>query len=150
MAAGEAVGLGDAAGALAGTSGVLVVAAFALGVALVAGVLLTRGAGADDVVLPGVLIVTFVVLEPPEGVLRVVELFEELFEELLVVRGAGMVRVVLVVVLRSVVVDVPGTTIVRLTTLGDGAITTTLGVGVGDASVLTIVVVDVTSGLRVA
>ena len=124
MAAGDDVGLGDATGALAETSGVLDVAAFAPGVAVIAGVLLMRGAGADDValpellpeVLPGVLIVTFVVLEPPEGVLREVELFEELFD----VRGAGTVRVVFVVVLRSVVVEVGGTTIVRLTTLGDG------------------------------
>ena len=124
MAVGDDVGLGDATGALAETSGVLDVAAFAPGVAVIAGVLLMRGAGADDValpellpeVLPGVLIVTFVVLEPPEGVLREVELFEELFD----VRGAGTVRVVFVVVLRSVVVEVGGTTIVRLTTLGDG------------------------------
>ena len=120
MAAGDDVGLGDATGALAETSGVLDVAAFAPGVAVIAGVLLMRGAGADDValpeLLPGVLIVTFVVLEPPEGVLREVELFEELFD----VRGAGTVRVVFVVVLRSVVVEVGGTTIVRLTTLGDG------------------------------
>ena len=124
MAVGDDVGLGDATGALAETSGVLDVAAFAPGVAVIAGVLLMRGAGADDValpellpeVLPGVLLVTFVVLEPPEGVLREVELFEELFD----VRGAGTVRVVFVVVLRSVVVEVGGTTIVRLTTLGDG------------------------------
>ena len=127
MAAGDDVGLGDATGALAETSGVLDVAAFAPGVAVIAGVLLMRGAGADDValpellpeVLPGVLIVTFVVLEPPEGVLREVEPEVELLGEL-VARGAGTVRVVFVVVLRSVVVEVGGTTIVRLTTLGDG------------------------------
>lgn len=124
---GDDVGLGDATGALAETSGVLDVAAFAPGVAVIAGVLLMRGAGADDValpellpeVLPGVLIVTFVVLEPPEGVLREVEPEVELLGEL-VARGAGTVRVVFVVVLRSVVVEVGGTTIVRLTTLGDG------------------------------
>ena len=127
MAVGDDVGLGDATGALAETSGVLDVAAFAPGVAVIAGVLLMRGAGADDValpellpeVLPGVLIVTFVVLEPPEGVLREVEPEVELLGEL-VARGAGTVRVVFVVVLRSVVVEVGGTTIVRLTTLGDG------------------------------
>ena len=123
MAAGDDVGLGDATGALAETSGVLDVAAFAPGVAVIAGVLLMRGAGADDValpeLLPGVLIVTFVVFEPPAGVLREVEPEVELLGEL-VARGAGTVRVVFVVVLRSVVVEVGGTTIVRLTTLGDG------------------------------
>ena len=119
MAAGDDVGLGDATGALAETSGVLDVAAFAPGVAVIAGVLLMRGAGADDVVFAGVLIVTFVVFEPPAGVLREVEPEVELLGEL-VARGAGTVRVVFVVVLRSVVVEVGGTTIVRLTTLGDG------------------------------
>lgn len=127
--------------------GVLVAVLLDLGVAAVDGVLLTRGAGAVvPEVFPGVLIVTLVVFEPPAGVLRVVELPEELEA-----RGAGTVRVVLVVVLRSVVVDAPGTTIVRLTTLGEGATTTTFGVGVGEFSVLTIVVVVLTvSGFRVA
>lgn len=119
LATGEAVGLGEAAGAVVMVSGVLVVVPDESGVAVVAGVLLTRGAGAEDVVFAGVLIVTFVVFEPPAGVLREVEPEVELLGEL-VARGAGTVRVVFVVVLRSVVVEVGGTTIVRLTTLGDG------------------------------